>query len=684
MIYRTATLFLLLFAVSVNAQSRLQDDIIFPRMTLQLRPCDNPALQCSQTISDAYAQGLQPIGNHALGKRTLPRKQRLQKTANHSLFEMGLMANTYCMMGENRNQIACDPQSGEVAVVFRGNDRSQDSDGNTLYIRYSADHGATWSAQGDNVATTANPRYPNIFLPNAGSGAHIALLWPQVVQYGDGSQEFGQVNAMRAALGNEEPTYSSLATPPNWSIPWSIMVDQETGYLYSAAEAVEPSNGFFTDEYFLLRSTDGGANWAPVDIGEPFYGPHLVPNGYVALNHRLNISPDGSTMIASWVMVIESEPGRANLLDEHHEIAWRISTDRGESWGGTQSLRIADISQKPAPFDAGIAQSWDLDVVLDYKNRIHFLTVCSADLNPFSPFDEANTDSTINLRHVDSTFVTEIAQNDDDSWSIVPVGPVQRVRVDRMSFTAASDDDDAVVFRNEPKWARSRDGKKIWAKWISPFFSWTVANVAGTPTLFADTITQIYANGRHVDSRHDIAWMRQWDFAQPDHNSFAMDSLMRLTALDDVGAKYSKMASYAGDEGQLHILFVEWGVGETADDDPLYSDQVVWYLEDVRIPVQLLGVEQIDTRPAAFSLRQNYPNPFNPETVISFALPQRMQLRLSVHDMLGREVAVLADGVHEAGTHRARFDGTNLPSGMYFCRLDNGMTRTSIKMMLSK
>lgn len=684
MITRTATLLLLILAGSVTAQSRLQDDIIYPLATLQLRPCDNPALQCAQSISDAYAQGLQPIGNNALGKRKASPAPRLRKTANASLYELGLMANTYCMIGENRNQIAFDPISGQVAVVFRGNDRSEEGDGNTLYIRYSSDHGGTWTPRGDNVATTASPRYPSIFLPNTGSGAHTALLWPQVVSFGDGSEGFGQVNAMRADFGGENPSYSTMATPPNWSIPWSIVMDQQTGDLYSASEAVEPSNGFSTDEYFLLRSTDGGAHWTPVDIGEPFYGPHLVPNGYVALNHRLNISPNGGTMIASWVMVIESEPGRANLIDDDHEIAWRMSTDGGESWSAPQSLRIADISEKPAPFGAGIAQSWDLDVVLDYKDRIHFLTVCSADLNPFNPFDEANPDSTINLRHVDSTFVTEIAQNDDGSWSIVPIGPVQRVRVDRLSFTAGSDDDDATVFRNEPMWARSRDGKKIWAKWISPFSSWTVSNVAGTPTLFADTITQIYANGRHVDSRHDIAWMRDWDFAEPDHNSFVMDSLMRLTALDDVGAKYSKMASYAGDDGRLHILFVEWGVGETADDDPLYSDQVIWYLQDVQIPVTLLGVEQVDSRPADFTLRQNYPNPFNPETVVAFSLPQRMHARLAVYDMLGREVALLTDGIHEAGTHRANFDGAHLPSGMYICRLDNGTRSTSIKMMLSK
>jgi hypothetical protein len=73
--------------------------------------------------------------------------------------------------------------------------------------------------------------------------------------------------------------------------------------------------------------------------------------------------------------------------------------------------------------------------------------------------------------------------------------------------------------------------------------------------------------------------------------------------------------------------------------------------------------------PAAFRLDQNYPNPFNSSTTIKFELPRSAVVRLGVFDILGREVAVLVNGRGDAGIHEVRFDGVNLASGVYVCRL---------------
>ena len=64
-----------------------------------------------------------------------------------------------------------------------------------------------------------------------------------------------------------------------------------------------------------------------------------------------------------------------------------------------------------------------------------------------------------------------------------------------------------------------------------------------------------------------------------------------------------------------------------------------------------------------------YPNPFNPVTVIRWTLDAGRQTRVTVHDLLGREVAVLVDGFLPSGTHQTRFDATGLPSGNYIVRL---------------
>ena len=86
------------------------------------------------------------------------------------------------------------------------------------------------------------------------------------------------------------------------------------------------------------------------------------------------------------------------------------------------------------------------------------------------------------------------------------------------------------------------------------------------------------------------------------------------------------------------------------------------------------------------SLLQNYPNPFNPSTTISFELTRPEHIRLSIFTILGQRVAVLADGQRAAGWHRVAFDAAQLPSGMYYYRLEqlSGEASFTRKMTLIK
>ena len=84
--------------------------------------------------------------------------------------------------------------------------------------------------------------------------------------------------------------------------------------------------------------------------------------------------------------------------------------------------------------------------------------------------------------------------------------------------------------------------------------------------------------------------------------------------------------------------------------------------------------------PDAYELRQNYPNPFNPSTTISFGMPEDGPVRLTVYDMLGRQMATLVDGFVVAGRHEVRFDAGGLASGMYLYRLETP-ERTLMKTM---
>lgn len=96
------------------------------------------------------------------------------------------------------------------------------------------------------------------------------------------------------------------------------------------------------------------------------------------------------------------------------------------------------------------------------------------------------------------------------------------------------------------------------------------------------------------------------------------------------------------------------------------------------------SIRLVQNLPYQFVLSQNYPNPFNPSTTISYTIQNRTQVDLSVYDLLGRKVAVLVDGVQNAGEHVLSFSGADLPSGIYYYTLktDNGMITK--KMVLLK
>ena len=96
--------------------------------------------------------------------------------------------------------------------------------------------------------------------------------------------------------------------------------------------------------------------------------------------------------------------------------------------------------------------------------------------------------------------------------------------------------------------------------------------------------------------------------------------------------------------------------------------------------------------PQTIQLSQNYPNPFNPTTTIEFTLPQAQRVELAVYNILGEQVAVLADGMFQAGLHRVAFDNNlqyvgarfsrPLPSGVYVYRLIAGGQVNNRKMIL--
>jgi hypothetical protein len=105
------------------------------------------------------------------------------------------------------------------------------------------------------------------------------------------------------------------------------------------------------------------------------------------------------------------------------------------------------------------------------------------------------------------------------------------------------------------------------------------------------------------------------------------------------------------------------------------------YYEALYTPTSLLK-DNINT--FSFSLKQNYPNPFNPNTVILYAMPSASNVKLIVYNTLGQTVKVLENGFKKAGNYSVDFNAADLPSGIYFYRLEAGQFSQVRKMMLVK
>lgn len=96
------------------------------------------------------------------------------------------------------------------------------------------------------------------------------------------------------------------------------------------------------------------------------------------------------------------------------------------------------------------------------------------------------------------------------------------------------------------------------------------------------------------------------------------------------------------------------------------------------------SVNEDKSIPQDFVLEQNYPNPFNPSTVIKFSLPEAENVRMTISDILGREVSSLVNEELSAGNYSVNFDAVNLSSGIYIYTLQAGKFIQTKKMMLLK
>jgi len=109
---------------------------------------------------------------------------------------------------------------------------------------------------------------------------------------------------------------------------------------------------------------------------------------------------------------------------------------------------------------------------------------------------------------------------------------------------------------------------------------------------------------------------------------------------------------------------------------------------DIAIGEFSIGVVSADEPnneiPRDYSIEQNYPNPFNPATTIRYSIPENGFVILKIYNAIGKEMDVLQNEIKQAGNYEIKYDGSKLPSGVYFYQLKARNFISTKKMILLK
>lgn len=180
----------------------------------------------------------------------------------------------------------------------------------------------------------------------------------------------------------------------------------------------------------------------------------------------------------------------------------------------------------------------------------------------------------------------------------------------------------------------------------------------------------------HPDGQFIITWEDwQWGWLEGWEDWVTGQPDIIIQKFNSDGSKKGPLLKLV-DDGPHHLERVPIAAAD--------SDKIIFSWEDNRrsmgpdiyakiIPWDWTGETLIDNNNSVsvdeFNLGQNYPNPFNPVTTIQFIVKERTNVHLVIFDMRGREIKILLDETRKPGFHQIQFHAQDLPSGLYFYRI---------------
>lgn len=180
-------------------------------------------------------------------------------------------------------------------------------------------------------------------------------------------------------------------------------------------------------------------------------------------------------------------------------------------------------------------------------------------------------------------------------------------------------------------------------------------------------------SGVAADGNYEIVFMYMLSFDTPKYQYINVN-----------GVRVAEVAF----DGEMNVWLEKWLSVDLLQGDNVIEMELSWgwmNVDYLGVPRDILtSIAETPDRIPHFSLQQNYPNPFNPTTTIRYSLGTSAHVKLTVYDLLGRQVQVLVDEPQSAGNYTLPFDGRRLASGLYFYRLSAGAFVDEKRMMLLK
>lgn len=223
-------------------------------------------------------------------------------------------------------------------------------------------------------------------------------------------------------------------------------------------------------------------------------------------------------------------------------------------------------------------------------------------------------------------------------------------------------------------------------------FNWHTVTVAPEPIYDVKYLDSVRALATGGDFEYGASFVKtysgwsNWDYNALFYFGVGQAIAMRTNSEIWVPLAFSFSWAVSLDTGNTWQLVVQHD--SAAIYDAVFADSnhgwAVGYNGKIyRFNTDIIGIKN-NNIVSSYSLGQNYPNPFNPSTKIIYEMPSPGFVKLSIYDVLGREVAVLINENQQSGKHEAVWNASAYSSGIYFYKLSSGNYSETKKMVLLK